>query len=110
MSDADYHHLTSFISSRFVASGLMKREYEQVKLHCTLLNTLFRREAEGGAPVQGRETLDARPLLQAWPDLALGQVVVAEVHLSLRRAGKRTVKGYYLPSHVMRLGDVPCPP
>ena len=59
---------------RFVASGLMKREYEHVKLHCTLLNSLFRREAEGGAPAGARETLDARPLLQAWPDLTLGQV------------------------------------
>ena len=30
---------------RFVASGLMKQEYDRVKLHCTLINSLFRKVA-----------------------------------------------------------------
>ena len=29
---------------KFVQSGLMKREYDRVKLHATLLNTLFRKD------------------------------------------------------------------
>ena len=32
---------------RFVASGLMKQEYDRVKLHCTLINSLFRKVKHG---------------------------------------------------------------
>ena len=31
------------VVERFVASGLMKQEYDRVKLHCTLINSLFRK-------------------------------------------------------------------
>ena len=31
-------------AEKFVQSGLMKREYDRVKLHATLLNTLFRKD------------------------------------------------------------------
>lgn len=99
------------ILARFVQSGLMRRERDRVKLHCTILNSLFRREeAEGEvgeAREEGgrgeRETFDGRPLLERWGEVVLGEVAVEEVHLSVRRAGRRTAKGYYLPSHVLRL-------
>ena len=49
------------LTSRFVASGLMRREYDRVKLHCTLVNTLFRREeGDMGDTGQGGKGYDAR--------------------------------------------------
>ena len=57
----------------------MRREYDRVKLHCTLVNTLFRREEGDMGDTQGREarvTFDARPLLHGWKDFELGQVVL----------------------------------
>ena len=94
---------------RFVQSGLMRREHERVKLHCTILNSKFRREEAEGEVGEGRgerETFDGRPLLERWGEVVLGEVAVEEVHLSVRRAGRRSaMKGYYLPSHVLRLGQ-----
>lgn len=35
---------------RFVASGLMLKEWDRVKLHATVMNTLFRKDPGGGYP------------------------------------------------------------
>jgi len=98
------------VVERFVASGLMKQEYDRVKLHCTLINSLFRKEDEGeseGGSEGERKTFDAKPLLENWGQLCLGQVSVNEVHLSVRRAGRKTVKtGYYMPSHIVKLKEL----
>merc|ERR1719209_2230797 len=87
----------------------MKQEYDRVKLHCTLINSLFRKENEGESEEGGngeRITFDAKPLLENWGQLCLGQVPVNEVHLSIRRAGRKTVKtGYYMPSHIVKLKE-----
>ncbi|GCB68900.1 hypothetical protein scyTo_0005379, partial [Scyliorhinus torazame] len=32
---------------RFVASGMMEKEWDKVKLHATLMNTVFRRDPTG---------------------------------------------------------------
>jgi len=98
------------VVERFVASGLMKQEYDRVKLHCTLINSLFRKEDEGDPEEGGereRKTFDAKPLLENWGQLCLGQVPVNEVHLSVRRAARKTAKtGYYMPSHIVKLKEV----
>ena len=52
--------------------GLMPRQFDRVKLHMTVLNTIFRKgdsdfqeeKAEQKAEQQQRETLDARSLLK----------------------------------------------
>ena len=48
--------------------GLMPRQFDRVKLHMTVLNTIFRKEdsdfQEEKAEQQQRETLDARSLLK----------------------------------------------
>lgn len=98
--------VADMIVDRFVASGLMRREYDRVKLHCTLLNTRFRREEDDLGKVKEnemtRESFDARPLLQRWGDLNLGKVLLSEIHLSQRMAGKKSAQGYYLSSAVLR--------
>lgn len=90
------------IVDRFVVSGLMQKEYDRVKLHCTLLNTRFRRE-EGELDTELRESFDASHLLEGWGSLDLGQVSFDEIHLSQRVTRKKTSEGYYQPSAVLRI-------
>lgn len=89
----------------FVQRGLMRREHERVKLHVTLLNTLFRKDQGdlGDRDRRERESFDGRMLLEKFSGLSLGSVELSELHLSQRRAGRRTNSGYYLPSAVLSL-------
>jgi len=84
----------------------MKREYDKVKLHATLLNTIFRKD-EGDLGdrllIKERESFDARQVLETWGSFSFGRVQLSEIHLSQRRAGRRTAAGYYLPSAVLSL-------
>ena len=101
-------HLTDcLLVEEFVQSGLMRREHDRVKLHVTLLNTLFRREQGdlGDTDRKERESFDGRLLLERFSKVGLGQVELTEVHLSQRRAGRRTNAGYYLPSAVLSVNS-----
>ena len=109
---------------KFSNSGLMRKEYDRVKLHVTLLNTLFRKDEgdigdrhltkvqcnvvqlqchrfETNFLFQERESFDARDILETWGEVSLGRVTMSELHLSQRRAGRRTAAGYYLPSAIL---------
>lgn len=109
------------IVEKFSNSGLMRKEYDRVKLHVTLLNTLFRKD-EGDIGdrhltkvyfsfldstivrnmlFKERESFDAREILETWGGVSLGRVSMSELHLSQRRAGRRTAAGYYLPSAIL---------
>lgn len=105
--DGKLQTMADKIVTKFVESGLMSRQYDRVKLHATLINTLFRKESGdvGDKNDQGesRESFDARPVLEKWSNIELGLAVIQEVHLSQRRAGKRTKEGYYLPSCIVSL-------
>ena len=58
---------------KFSTAGLMTREYDRVKLHITVMNTLMRKDPSGAlVPSQGgkrgalkdRESFDANKVLQ----------------------------------------------
>jgi len=104
------------IVDKFVESGLMNRQYDRVKLHLTLMNSLFRKEENGiadnesrsrpdksGPKPDHRETFDARPIFTKFGDRKFGRVQVAGIHLSQRRSSKRSPDSYYLPSVVVSL-------
>ena len=44
--------LADTLVDRFVSAGLMKREYDQVKLHATVMNTKQRDDPEQEAPAK----------------------------------------------------------
>jgi len=97
------------IIDKFVFAGLMKREYEKVKLHATLMNTLFRKEDTDindiQTTAQQRESFDSRLILDMYGDRPFQfGVEISEIHLSQRRAGRRTAEGYYLPSAILKIG------
>ena len=83
----------------------MPRQFDRVKLHMTVLNTIFRKDDQEVEveQQQNRETLDARRLLQLYGDFPFGSMDLKEIHLSQRRAGKRTKENYYFPSAISYL-------
>ncbi|XP_041032320.1 activating signal cointegrator 1 complex subunit 1 [Carcharodon carcharias] len=78
---------------RFVASGLMEKEWDKVKLHATLMNTLFRRDptvegrtsaTPGKQNLRERESFDARNVLKKCENYRFGDVELNAVHISQR--------------------------
>jgi len=99
--------LSDGIVTKFAETGLMPRQFDRVKLHMTVLNTIFRKEDFDGNEQEQkgeqRETLDARGLLQLFSDFPFGSMDLKEIHLSQRRAGRRTKENYYFPSAIVHL-------
>ncbi|XP_028826698.1 activating signal cointegrator 1 complex subunit 1 [Denticeps clupeoides] len=84
----------------FVASGLMIREWDRVKLHGTIMNTLFRKdpsaEDKGGSGKpnsKDREAFDARNVLQEFSEYHFGEFEMNCVQLSQRYSTEPS--GYY---------------
>lgn len=84
----------------FVSAGLMVREWDRVKLHGTVINTLFRKDssAEGasGTGRQGpneRESFDARNILKEFAEFRFGEFELNDVRMSQRYSSDCT--GYY---------------
>lgn len=83
----------------FVSCGLMVREWDRVKLHGTIMNTLFRKDStaegsgSGGKPVNAREAFDARNILKTFGSYHFGELELNTVLLSQRYSTDCT--GYY---------------
>ncbi|KAG7492753.1 hypothetical protein MATL_G00018060 [Megalops atlanticus] len=87
----------------FVAAGLMVREWDRVKLHGTIMNTLFRKdpsaEDKGGSGrpnMNHREAFDARSILKRFGTYHFGEFDLNAVHISQRFS--TDVSGYYTSS------------
>ena len=95
------------IVNQFVDTGLMPRQFDRVKLHITLLNSIFRKNDDDYCDETDksikRETMDARPILKQFGDYVFANVKMKEIHLSQRRAGKRSKENYYFPSTIVTL-------
>ncbi|XP_052272061.1 activating signal cointegrator 1 complex subunit 1-like isoform X6 [Dreissena polymorpha] len=94
---------------RFSTSGLMQRDYERVKLHVTVMNTLFRKDPTGTTEARQprekgrkeRESFSAVQLLKKFGDYKFGSHTVDTVHISQRhRTGPQ---GYYACAGSIRL-------
>uniref|UniRef100_A0A182Q7Y7 K Homology domain-containing protein n=1 Tax=Anopheles farauti TaxID=69004 RepID=A0A182Q7Y7_9DIPT len=89
----------------FTTKGLMQKKYDRVKLHATLINSLFRasqtemvdaKEAE-----RKRITFDASEILRLYGEFDFGSVTMKEIHLSQRFSTSCT--GYYEATAVLKL-------
>ncbi|KAL4640036.1 activating signal cointegrator 1 complex subunit 1 [Arapaima gigas] len=87
----------------FVSAGLMVREWDRVKLHGTVMNTLFRRdlseEDKSTAKIlntKDREAFDARNILRMFGAYHFGEFELNAVHLSQRYSTDCT--GFYTSS------------
>ncbi|KAM8730702.1 activating signal cointegrator 1 complex subunit 1 [Acanthopagrus schlegelii] len=84
----------------FVSAGLMVREWDRVKLHGTVMNTLFRKDStvedtggQGRQTMSEREAFDARNILQIFRAHRFGEFELNSVLLSQRYSSDCT--GYY---------------
>ncbi|KAM9326479.1 activating signal cointegrator 1 complex subunit 1 [Gastrophryne carolinensis] len=93
------------LMQRFVSSGLMLKEWDRVKLHATVMNTLFRKDplAEERIPVASgrpgqreRESFDGRNILKLFEKFYFGELDLDIVHLSQRFSSDSS--GYYTSS------------
>uniref|UniRef100_UPI003AAEC6F4 activating signal cointegrator 1 complex subunit 1 n=1 Tax=Centroberyx gerrardi TaxID=166262 RepID=UPI003AAEC6F4 len=84
----------------FVSAGWMVREWDRVKLHGTVMNTLFRKDSTGedtgGAgrqPMKEREAFDARNILKNFGAYHFGGFDMNAIQLSQRYS--TDCSGYY---------------
>ncbi|XP_072229374.1 activating signal cointegrator 1 complex subunit 1 [Leuresthes tenuis] len=83
----------------FVSAGLMAREWDRVKLHGTVMNTLFRKDSTvedmggGRQTTNEREAFDARNILKKFASYCFGDFELNTVQLSQRYSTDCT--GYY---------------
>ncbi|XP_068217797.1 activating signal cointegrator 1 complex subunit 1-like isoform X1 [Palaemon carinicauda] len=89
---------------QFVNAGVVIRQHERVKLHVTLMNTLFRQEKEGITENRGkeRESFAAKQILEEFKDYIFGEVEIKEIHLSLRHTTANN--GFYSASARIPIG------
>ncbi|NXT81070.1 ASCC1 protein, partial [Zapornia atra] len=90
---------------RFVASGLMLKEWDRVKLHATVMNTLFRKDPSaeeqsttmaGKSSFKERESFNAQNILKLFENFYFGEVRLDTVRLSQRFSSDAS--GYYATS------------
>ncbi|XP_063224710.1 activating signal cointegrator 1 complex subunit 1 isoform X2 [Bacillus rossius redtenbacheri] len=98
--------LADGIVDYFSSAGLLQKQYSQVKLHVTLMNTLFRHSSEDTPEcevpknkLKSRETFNATEILKAFEDFEFGVQVVNTIHLSQRYTTSSS--GYYKSTAVI---------
>ncbi|KFM75181.1 Activating signal cointegrator 1 complex subunit 1, partial [Stegodyphus mimosarum] len=74
--------IANLLAEKFVAEGFAKQQHECVKLHVTLMNSLFANKNEETG--QSRHTFDARPILEKYGDFDFGEMELNEIHISIR--------------------------
>ena len=85
-------------------TGLMKQQFERLKLHVTLMNSLLRKDDTGILEAQKtsrgrvknaeRESFDAKKILRLFGQFDFGAVELSELHLSIMHEPDRKT-GYY---------------
>lgn len=82
--------IADYIVDYFAKKGLSKKKYDSVKLHVTLLNSLFRNENQNDGTQtsnsfnQNRKSFDIRNILLDHKDIHFGKQTLNEIHLSQR--------------------------
>ena len=118
------------IVEKFVATGLMRRQYDSVKLHLTVMNTKFKRSYQEqyenndqtssinenkwnkDTSVTNKERIDARDILNKFGDRNFGTTLINEMHLSQLKTGRRAKTGkslgdenYYAASTIVKFSS-----
>lgn len=102
--------LADRVIDKFVSANLMQRQYDRVKLHITVMNTLFRKDASGESaprqqnqrgPPRDRESFNASSILKNFGSFEFGSYHVNRVELSQRYSTGED--GYYSCSGTLRL-------
>ncbi|XP_044751202.1 activating signal cointegrator 1 complex subunit 1-like [Coccinella septempunctata] len=84
----DFQEVVDKISNLFYINGYVRKHYEHIKLHVTLMNSLFRRDEN-----KSRKTFDASFIIDKYRDYDFGTAVLKSIDLSIRFTTAAT--GYY---------------
>lgn len=87
--------LVDRVLERFQASGLIVKDWNSVKLHATVMNTLFRKDpnaegrynpytADGKYIFKERESFDGRNILKQFENFYFGTLKLNSIHISQR--------------------------
>lgn len=93
--------LVDRLVEKFVAANLIQRQYERVKLHITVMNTLFRKDTCGTSepqrnprmPQKDRESFNAVSILEKFGKFGFGSYNIDRIELSQRHSTSQS--GYY---------------
>jgi len=94
--------MADHIVEKFVSVGLMRKEYDSVKLHATVINTNFKEEADKNQDVTSNKPenrrhkvtyFDARKVFELCDNFKFGEVDCTVLHLSKR--GQYGPDGFY---------------
>ncbi len=115
VNDNQIQQVADKLMLKFVEAGLSKKQYDRVKIHATVMNTLRRAEQSTADSDQQtdefsnmnnnnyskqRESFDARNILKAYGDFDFGEFLLTEVHMSLRFSV--AADGYYECVHKIK--------
>jgi len=91
-----------------ISEGYVKKQYDHIKLHATIMNTLFRPDANTQQTTAGydrfrkkRETFDARQILKRFTDFDFGELTLQQFDVSIR--SKFDKNGNYVNDGVLTL-------
>ncbi|XP_075213153.1 activating signal cointegrator 1 complex subunit 1 [Lycorma delicatula] len=90
--------LSDSIVSYCIKAGIVEKEHERVKLHITLMNTIFRKSSSefGNENKRNRDTINASSILKSFENFDFGEETVTSIHLS--QMGTVSNSGYYKAS------------
>jgi activating signal cointegrator complex subunit 1 len=75
---------------------VQRQQYDHVKLHATLLNSLFRDDGD-----DRRTTFDASDLLKQYGSFCFGNMLLSDIHLSQRYSTGSN--GFYEASAIIKM-------
>lgn len=86
--------------------GLVKKPEDNVKLHCTLINTKYRKSSNQASPKKKskwpkRQSFDARSIMEKYKDHNFGMCNFDSIHLSL--ISSKGEDGFYKPLSIVKL-------
>lgn len=84
--DERLQEIADRLMQRFVESGLSKKQFDRVKLHATVMNTLRRQQDNDDEQDVRKERVafDARNVLKLYGNFDFGEHTLSQVHISLR--------------------------
>ncbi|XP_018336607.1 activating signal cointegrator 1 complex subunit 1-like [Agrilus planipennis] len=93
-----FQTLVNKITTFFYLKGLIKRRYDDVKLHVTLMNSLYRKKDFRQQEDSIRESFDATYILEKYKNYYFGVVELDFIHLSVRFGTTRNNGNSYYES------------
>ncbi|GAB6028446.1 activating signal cointegrator 1 complex subunit [Chamberlinius hualienensis] len=86
-------HLADDLVDEFVKEELMVKQYDSVKLHATLMNTSFAKNAQVSTDSKIARTFNAKEIFEKFKNFRFGECDVPEIHLS--QLHTKGPDGYY---------------